>query len=259
MCPSHTPSPPNQTSKISTQSLLPIPAAWTHDPPHSAITFVRSRGAIYTSREYCALARAWIKALEDPITVSEQQFLDFPRKAAGFFSQLKPPTTETRALESIKSRIKLIEKECVKFPSCFSVVRRSKRTGKSEEDIFRFPTALYDGVKINTATDYCCKSFNFSSTPGKVCVTIRKFWQVHREWITDPAKKLRANQNLVPSCWRTKLFRRAHHLLENLQIVLSHAASPKSNPNGGSAAEEDKTGRSCSTAPEITQWGLGPA
>ena len=71
------------------------------------------------------------------------------------------PGFEKRTMESIRTRSKLINKECVKFGSCFVAVRRSKPTGVSEEDMIRMATALFNDVQIQHPNDHVGRKFKF--------------------------------------------------------------------------------------------------
>ena len=73
----------------------------------------------------------------------------------------KPPTTEERFLESLKERVKLVVKECVKYSGCVTGVKRMKPTGVAENDIYWRATALNNGQTINAALEDCCRAFKF--------------------------------------------------------------------------------------------------
>ena len=64
-------------------------------------------------------------------------------------------------MESIRTRSKLINKECVKFGSCFVAVRRSEPTGVSEEDMIGMATALFNDVQIQHLNDDVGRKFKF--------------------------------------------------------------------------------------------------
>ncbi|PXF42792.1 Glutathione S-transferase T3 [Gracilariopsis chorda] len=123
------------------------------------VALMRFRGFNYTPVDDSALARAWLLVFEDPVIGSEQKSLDFFKGVSNFFFILKPPTTEMRSTDSLKGRIKLMNKECVKFTGCVAAIRHSKPTGVVDDDIVRIATALYKNIKITSTADNCGKPF----------------------------------------------------------------------------------------------------
>ena len=121
----------------------------------------KARGFNYSSDEDRSVACAWIQASENAITGSEQKSLEFYSKIRDAYNAFKPKDRPERTLESVKSRVKLVSKSCVKFSACFASVKRSKPTGVSEEDLIRMATAIYNGKTIARPCDDVGKPFKF--------------------------------------------------------------------------------------------------
>ncbi|CDF40639.1 unnamed protein product [Chondrus crispus] len=121
----------------------------------------RTRGSNFTSEEDIFVGRAWIRVSEDPVTGSEQKGARFYDRMCDHYHTFNAPGFEKRTMESIRTGSKLINKECVKFGSCFVAVRRSKPTGVSEEDMIRMATEFFNDVQIQHPNDHVGRKFKF--------------------------------------------------------------------------------------------------
>ena len=123
-----------------------------------------------------ALARAWLRFTEDPIVGSEQLFSAYFRRIADAFELLKPPTAGQRSLESLKTRVKLLIKQSVRYAGSVASVRRSKPTGVSEQVFYEMETALYNRVQISRAMENNGRPFKFLEAIS-FSRTTRSLWQ----------------------------------------------------------------------------------
>lgn len=111
--------------------------------------------------EDCALARACIRASEDPINGAEQKGAAFFEKIWTEFKDLKPGNMSARPLESSRTRFKAIVKNCVQFSAFHASIVCSKPPGISEEYIVLMATALFNDKKIKDPTEDVGKPFTF--------------------------------------------------------------------------------------------------
>ncbi|CAN8071425.1 unnamed protein product [Agarophyton chilense] len=121
----------------------------------------RTRGANYTTVDDVLIARSWLSVSEDPISETEQKSNAFFDRTHSVYTTMKDPFSTDRNYESVKSRVKLLLKECVKLAGCPAPVRRAKPTVVSEGDIIKLATGIYNNGKMGNIHDPCGRDFRF--------------------------------------------------------------------------------------------------
>lgn len=121
----------------------------------------KKRGCNYTVDEDVCIARAYVHVSTDPISGSEQKSMTYYRRIYEYYKMKKPTDALLRPESSIETRVKDIQKQCVRFSACFSSVQKMKRSGVNEDDEIRLATALFNKIKVNHPQEDVGRKFKY--------------------------------------------------------------------------------------------------
>ena len=121
-----------------------------------------TRRSSFTPTEDAAIAKAWISASENPVVGAGQKSASFFKCIAELYNEnFKPANREFRSIESVKTRSRAIQKECMRFSGRHVRVVRLQPTGASTGDILNMAAALYNNLEMVNYRDDCGKPFRF--------------------------------------------------------------------------------------------------
>lgn len=129
--------------------------------PSAAKSQDKKRGCNYSSEEDVCIARSYIHASTDPIVGSEQKAHSYYQRIYNHYKDNKPSNAPLRPLSSIESRLKDIQKLCVRFSACYASVKKMKRSGVNHEDEIRLSTALFNKIKVEHPSEDVGRKFKY--------------------------------------------------------------------------------------------------
>lgn len=91
----------------------------------------------------------------------EQKQLTYYARIYDKYKQLKPVDAPLRPESSIETRVKEIQKQCVRFSGCFASVKSMKRSGVNDEDEIRLTTALFNKQEVQHPNEDVGRAFRF--------------------------------------------------------------------------------------------------
>lgn len=107
------------------------------------------------------IARAFVHASTDPIIGSEQKAGTYYQRTFEYLKANKPKETLLRSEYSIKTRVKDIKKQCVRFSACYERMEKMMRSGVNEDDEIRLNTTLVSKVKVDHPKEDFRHKFNY--------------------------------------------------------------------------------------------------
>lgn len=119
------------------------------------------RGSNYSTEEDVCIARAYVQVSTDPISGSEQRQITYYGRIYIAYKQKKPADAPLRSESSVESRVKDIQKQCVRFSGCFASIKALKRSGVNEDDEICLATALFNKRKVQHPNEDIGKRFKY--------------------------------------------------------------------------------------------------
>lgn len=119
------------------------------------------RGTNYTTEEDVCIARAYVHITTDPIAGSEQVHSTYYGRMYSAYKIMKPADAVLRTESSIESRVKDMQKHCVRFSACIANVKAMKRSGVSADDKIRLATALFNKKPVQHPNEDVGRRFKY--------------------------------------------------------------------------------------------------
>lgn len=106
-----------------------------------------SRGCNYSTEKDVCIARAYVHVMTDSIASSEQKQLRYYGQIYQYYKNVKSADAPLQSESSIKTRLKDMQKLCVRFSACFVGINAMKRSGVNEGGENFLAIALFNKKK----------------------------------------------------------------------------------------------------------------
>lgn len=118
-----------------------------------ADTNMKKHGSNYSTEKDLCIARAYVHVSTDSIAGIKQNQQTYYSRIYSSYKGNKPVEAPLRKKPSIESRVKDIQRQCLRFFGCFGSFKAMKLSGVSKDDDIRFATSFFSKRKVKHSNE----------------------------------------------------------------------------------------------------------